>query len=54
VIRTRVEEIKQAGRATRGVRVMNLGEGENVATLARISAADLLRAGVNQENGSGE
>jgi len=41
VIRTRVEDIRQAGRATRGVRVMNLGEGDTVATLARIAAADL-------------
>jgi DNA gyrase/topoisomerase IV subunit A len=49
-----VQEIKQAGRATRGVRLMNLAEGDSVATLARISAADLKRAGVSQENGKAE
>jgi len=54
VLRTRVQEIKQAGRATRGVRLMNLAEGDSVATLARISAADLKRAGVSQENGKEE
>jgi DNA gyrase subunit A len=54
VLRTRVQEIKQAGRATRGVRLMNLAEGDSVATLARISAADLKRAGVSQENGKAE
>lgn len=54
VLRTRVQEIKQAGRATRGVRLMNLAEGDSVATLARISAADLKRAGVFQENGKEE
>ena len=41
VIRTRVEDINLAGRATRGVRIMSLGEGDSVATLARITAADL-------------
>lgn len=52
VIRTRVAEIKQAGRATRGVRVMNLGGGDSVATLARIAAADLEQVGLSQENGN--
>ncbi|MCW5876308.1 MAG: DNA gyrase subunit A [Anaerolineales bacterium] len=50
VLRTRVKEIKQAGRSTRGVRLMNLAEGDSVATLARIAAADLKRVGVS-ENG---
>jgi hypothetical protein len=31
---------------------MNLAEGDSVATVARISAADLRRVGVAQENGS--
>jgi DNA gyrase subunit A len=51
VIRTRVEDIKRAGRATRGVRVMNLGEGDTVATLARIATADLVSVGLAKENG---
>ncbi|MCW5878932.1 MAG: DNA gyrase subunit A [Anaerolineales bacterium] len=53
VLRTRVKEIKQAGRATRGVRLMNLAEGDSVATLARIAAADLKLAGI-AENGDKE
>lgn len=52
VIRTRVEDIKRAGRATRGVRLMNLGEGDSVATLARIAAADLRKVGLSEDNGS--
>ena len=49
VIRTKVKNIKQAGRATRGVRLMNLGEGDSVASIARFAAADLKRAGVPEE-----
>jgi hypothetical protein len=51
IIRTTVKEIKQAGRATMGVILMNLGEGDSVATLARIAAADLKRVGLAQDNG---
>jgi DNA gyrase subunit A len=51
VLRTKVRDIKQAGRATRGVRLMNLASGDSVATVARISAADLMKAGISQENG---
>ncbi|MBW8011373.1 MAG: DNA gyrase subunit A [Chloroflexi bacterium] len=54
VLRTKVKTIKQAGRATRGVRVMNLGEGDSVASLARIAAADLKSVGASGENGSGK
>jgi DNA gyrase subunit A len=54
LIRTRVEDIKQAGRATMGVRLMNLGEGDSVATVARIAEADLRQVGVAGENGAEE
>ena len=53
VLRTKVKDIKQAGRATRGVRLMNVAGGDSVATVARIAAADLKRAGA-QENGKEE
>ena len=53
VLRTKVKDIKQAGRATRGVRLMNVAGGDSVATVARIAAADLIRAGA-QENGKEE
>jgi DNA gyrase subunit A len=36
VIRTRVEEIRQAGRATQGVRVIRLDEGDRVVSVAKV------------------
>ena len=54
VLRTKVKDIKQAGRATRGVRLMNVASGDSVATLARIAEADLKRVGASQENGKEE
>ena len=49
VMRTKANSIAQLGRATRGVRVMVLGEGDAVATMARFSAADLRRVGASEE-----
>jgi DNA gyrase subunit A len=49
VMRTKAETIAQFGRATRGVRVMNIQEGDTVAAMARISVADLRRAGATEE-----
>jgi DNA gyrase subunit A len=49
VLRTKVQDIRQSGRATRGVTLMNLGEGDTVVTVARISAADLSLAGADGE-----
>ena len=49
IIRTTVGEISQAGRATRGVRVMNLGSGDTVAAVARIAEADV-RAVISPED----
>jgi DNA gyrase subunit A len=43
VLRMKVKDISQAGRATRGVRVMDLAKGDIVASLARISTASLER-----------
>jgi DNA gyrase subunit A len=50
VLRTKVSSIKQAGRATRGVRLIELQKGDQVASLARISAADLKKVGANGES----
>ncbi len=36
VLRTRVKEVRQMGRAARGVRLIEIGEGNKVASLARI------------------
>ncbi|HID84147.1 MAG TPA: DUF4012 domain-containing protein [Anaerolineales bacterium] len=38
VLRTKVRQIKRAGRATRGVRLMNLQSGDAVASVARLAA----------------
>ncbi|MCH7610489.1 MAG: DNA gyrase subunit A [Chloroflexi bacterium] len=46
VLRTKVNQIKLAGRATMGVRLINLKKGETVASVARIAAKDLEKAGV--------
>ncbi len=51
VLRTKVGQVKQAGRATMGVRVVDLKEGEVVASVAIISAKDLEAAGVEQNGG---
>jgi DNA gyrase subunit A len=44
VLRTKVEQVKRAGRATMGVHVVNLKKGDTVAGVATISALDLDRA----------
>ena len=49
VIRTKVKEISQSGRATRGVTVMNLQKGDSVVSVARIAAADLLQVGASTD-----
>jgi DNA gyrase subunit A len=46
VLRTKMKQIKRAGRATMGVRVINLKEGEIVASVASIAAKDLKQVGV--------
>lgn len=46
VLRTKVKQIRRAGRATMGVRVMNLKKGDTLASVARIAAKDLEEAGV--------
>ncbi|TDA66180.1 MAG: DNA gyrase subunit A [Chloroflexi bacterium] len=45
IIRMKVKDISQTGRATRGVRVMDLGPGDTVVTVARIAESDLKEVG---------
>ncbi len=40
-LRLRVSDVRQAGRATMGTRLINLNEGDTVASVARLAAADL-------------
>jgi len=44
-IRMKVKQVKQAGRATRGVHLIKPQPGDEVASIARISAEDLKKAG---------
>jgi DNA gyrase subunit A len=46
VLRMKVKDVKQAGRATRGNHMMNVKEGDRVASIARIATAELKRVGV--------
>ena len=48
VLRLKVKDISVSGRGTRGFRLMNLGSGDTVASVARFSEADL------KKNGDGE
>jgi DNA gyrase subunit A len=54
VLRTKIKEISESGRATRGVKLMNLGNGDSVASIARIAYADLRSVGAAQESDNGE
>jgi DNA gyrase subunit A len=51
ILRLKVSQIKEAGRATRGVRMMKLGNEDSVAAVARIANADLKIAGAADGNG---
>ncbi|UCD67823.1 MAG: DNA gyrase subunit A [Betaproteobacteria bacterium] len=52
LIRTHVNEIREMGRATRGVRLINLGQDERLAGLEKIVEKDDEASGVVGENGS--
>ncbi|HSQ26875.1 MAG TPA: DNA gyrase subunit A [Anaerolineales bacterium] len=49
VLRTKVKNISQTGRATRGVSIMKMQEGDSVASLARVAYADLRMVGAASE-----
>jgi DNA gyrase subunit A len=51
-LRLKVKQVKQSGRATRGVHLIKPQEGDYVASVARIAAEDLKKAGA-QINGNG-
>ncbi|MFH2104418.1 MAG: DNA gyrase subunit A [Chloroflexota bacterium] len=51
ILRAKVKDIKQSGRATRGVRMMNVKPGDKVVSLARISQLAIKKAG-EELNGS--
>ncbi len=49
VLRFSVKDIPVQSRVTRGSRIMNLGAGDSLVTLARMSASDLKEAGIPSE-----
>ena len=46
VLRLKVKDVKKAGRVTRGNHMMDIKEGDRVASIARIATAELKRVGV--------
>ena len=40
VIRTTVDEIRRAGRVTQGVRIIRVGDGDRVVSVAKIEEQD--------------
>jgi DNA gyrase subunit A len=50
-LRLKVKHIRQAGRATMGTRLINLKEGDTVASVARLAGTDLAPAGDEGANG---
>jgi len=44
-LRMKVKEVKEAGRATKGVHLIKPNEGDSVASVARTSAEDLKKVG---------
>jgi DNA gyrase subunit A len=53
VLRTMVKHVARAGRTARGSRLIVLTNGERVASLARISAADLRSIGASPDSNGG-
>ena len=54
-LRLKVNNVKQSGRATKGVHLIKPGEGDSVASVARTSAEDLKKVGAQvSENGEQE
>jgi len=48
-IRIKNKDVKEAGRSTKGVHLIKPGEGDSVASVARIAAEDLKKAGADTE-----
>ncbi len=51
VIRVKVEDVSKLGRATQGVKVMNVGENDCVSALARVAAGSKKKARVAEGQG---
>jgi DNA gyrase subunit A len=49
-IRLKVKDVKQSGRATKGVHLIKPQDGDSVASIARTSAEDLKKAGAQMDS----
>ena len=49
VIRTAARQVRKAGRQTKGVRLMNLGEGDTLLAIARNAEGDSDESGPDTE-----
>ncbi|MBM3151595.1 MAG: hypothetical protein FJZ96_05225, partial [Chloroflexi bacterium] len=54
VLRLKVLDMRQQGRATRGVKVMEVKAGDRVASVARIATEELKKVGVPNGESKGE
>ncbi len=54
ILRLKVKDVKQSGRSTKGVHLIKPQESDYVASVARISADDLKKAGASVNGGSEE
>jgi DNA gyrase subunit A len=54
VLRTKVSDISIQGRATQGVRVMDIDEGDSLAAMVRISAEEVASAAKAREQALAE
>jgi DNA gyrase subunit A len=53
VNRTRVEEIRVVGRNTQGVRIMNLNDGDKIASVAKVAKEDVESTALKPEEAGG-
>jgi DNA gyrase subunit A len=53
-IRLKVKDVKQSGRATKGVHLIKPQEGDSVASVARTSAEDMKKAGAQMDENQNE
>ena len=54
MIRMKVADISEQGRATQGVKLIRLDEGDEIAAITRIDVQEELKENGNGENGNGE
>ena len=50
ILRAKVKKLRLAGRATKGVKLMNIKDGDRVASIARISKEELIKHGAIKDD----